>query len=275
MAFELVRNLPYDHPYRWNGTTVGGLNLWRPTSQSGLMTWIDAEDSSTITLNGATVSAWADKTAAARNLAQATTANQPTYNATAINSKPAVVFDGIDDFMAASSNIDLSGNVLFSIVGIMAHAITNIRVFVSWGASTTGNGYHLMRDSSGASNWTGFANNTQIGTYTPTSVTTPYIFSTVRTSTSTGTWAAHQNGSALTVTAGNSGAVNVTNGPLNIGRFAPGGSNANVTIGELMIISGQITDSNRQILEGYLAWKWALEGSLPASHPYKNTPPTL
>ena len=27
--------------------------------------------------------------------------------------------------------------------------------------------------------------------------------------------------------------------------------------------------------EGYLAWKWGLEGLLPVSHPYKNSPPTL
>jgi hypothetical protein len=26
--------------------------------------------------------------------------------------------------------------------------------------------------------------------------------------------------------------------------------------------------------EGYLAWKWGLEGNLPISHPYKNSPPT-
>ena len=27
--------------------------------------------------------------------------------------------------------------------------------------------------------------------------------------------------------------------------------------------------------EGYLAWKWGLEGNLPLSHPYKNSPPTV
>tara|TARA_Y100000389_G_scaffold182635_1_gene199423 strand:- start:2887 stop:3189 length:303 start_codon:yes stop_codon:yes gene_type:complete len=27
--------------------------------------------------------------------------------------------------------------------------------------------------------------------------------------------------------------------------------------------------------EGYLAWKWGLEGSLPVSHPYKNSAPTV
>ncbi len=26
--------------------------------------------------------------------------------------------------------------------------------------------------------------------------------------------------------------------------------------------------------EGYLAWKWGLQGNLPSSHPYKNNPPT-
>ena len=26
--------------------------------------------------------------------------------------------------------------------------------------------------------------------------------------------------------------------------------------------------------EGYLAWKWGLEGNLPSDHPYKNSAPT-
>jgi hypothetical protein len=29
----------------------------------------------------------------------------------------------------------------------------------------------------------------------------------------------------------------------------------------------------RQNVEGYLAWKWGLQGSLPSTHPYKNLPP--
>jgi len=33
--------------------------------------------------------------------------------------------------------------------------------------------------------------------------------------------------------------------------------------------------SNVQKAEGYLAWKWGLEGSLPSGHPYKMAPPTV
>jgi len=33
-----------------------------------------------------------------------------------------------------------------------------------------------------------------------------------------------------------------------------------------------ITDFEKA--EGYLAWKWGLEGNLPSDHPYKNSAPT-
>ena len=31
-------------------------------------------------------------------------------------------------------------------------------------------------------------------------------------------------------------------------------------------------DTDRQKVEGYLAWKWGLQASLDASHPYKDAP---
>lgn len=40
-------------------------------------------------------------------------------------------------------------------------------------------------------------------------------------------------------------------------------------------VARQLSTANRQRLEGYLAWKWALEANLPAGHPFKNTPPTV
>jgi len=33
--------------------------------------------------------------------------------------------------------------------------------------------------------------------------------------------------------------------------------------------------TDRQFVEGYLAWKWALVGNLPVAHPYKTVPPVL
>lgn len=50
---------------------------FNPRSIVGLSVWLDAADSTTITLNGSTVSEWRDKSGNARNYAQATAANQP------------------------------------------------------------------------------------------------------------------------------------------------------------------------------------------------------
>ena len=46
------------------------------------------------------------------------------------------------------------------------------------------------------------------------------------------------------------------------------------TIGEVILLSSDASDLDRQKVEGYLAHKWGLEGSLPADHPYKNAAPS-
>lgn len=43
---------------------------------------------------------------------------------------------------------------------------------------------------------------------------------------------------------------------------------------ELIVLSYGADTTTRQKIEGYLAWKWGLEGSLPSTHPYKLFPPT-
>lgn len=42
---------------------------------------------------------------------------------------------------------------------------------------------------------------------------------------------------------------------------------------ELIIVNGDISDADTEIFEGYLAWKYALEASLPSGHTYKNAAP--
>jgi hypothetical protein len=43
--------------------------------------------------------------------------------------------------------------------------------------------------------------------------------------------------------------------------------------GEVVILNNKPTTLNRQKLEGYLAWKWGIQASLPGGHPYKSAPP--
>jgi hypothetical protein len=44
-------------------------------------------------------------------------------------------------------------------------------------------------------------------------------------------------------------------------------------IAEVVVYNAALSDTDRQTVEGYLAWRWGLQGSLPAGHPYKNCAP--
>lgn len=64
-----------------------------PKGIANLSVWLDANDSSTITLNGSTVSEWRDKSGNGRNAVQATAASQPVYSTGQVNGLPALTMD--------------------------------------------------------------------------------------------------------------------------------------------------------------------------------------
>ncbi len=51
--------------------------------------------------------------------------------------------------------------------------------------------------------------------------------------------------------------------------------NTEMQLHEFLMFEGSITTDARQILEGYWANKYGLKGSLPATHPYKTTSPSV
>ena len=53
------------------------------------------------------------------------------------------------------------------------------------------------------------------------------------------------------------------------------GGNTDFYLGELQFYNTNLTDTNRQLVEGYLAWKWGLQGSLPTAHTYSTTKVTV
>jgi hypothetical protein len=70
------------------------------------------------------------------------------------------------------------------------------------------------------------------------------------------------------------------NGTFNLsilgGRLTSGGPvYLDGEIVEVLIYSSELSTSNRQLAEGSLAWKYGLEGNLPAGHPHKNVDPNL
>jgi hypothetical protein len=57
-----------------------------------------------------------------------------------------------------------------------------------------------------------------------------------------------------------------------IGRNVPtrGFDYYNGVIYEILVYNSALSNTDRQIVEGYLAWKWGIEAQLPTGHPYKN-----
>jgi hypothetical protein len=61
-----------------------------------------------------------------------------------------------------------------------------------------------------------------------------------------------------------------------IGRNPNGGDTPgfiNAEIGEIRVYTSDVSLEQRQLIEGELAWKWGLQGSLPGSHPHKSVNP--
>jgi sugar lactone lactonase YvrE len=61
-----------------------------------------------------------------------------------------------------------------------------------------------------------------------------------------------------------------------IGSYATGIFKSGVyngSIGEVILFNSTLSTSDRQKVEGYLAWKWGLQAKLPVSHPYYSAAP--
>ena len=266
MALELVNLLPYDHPYRWDGTEFGGQKLWRPDELgASLALWLVAEDAASITPNGSTVSQWNDKSGNNRHAAQATAVNQPTYTLDGLNGKPVLTFDGIDDFMSVP---DFNNAVSLALIGSGGGAAAPLisgaapELFSPvWNTNGASIQYRGRTDTTSRQVNLGAATNVfSIGF-----VSLDAANSEVRLS---------GNGGAQTSF---SQTINSADTTINtLGRDFQGVTQfADGRIPEIVVASSLLSTTDRQKLEGYLAWKWGLEANLPAGHPYKTTPPTV
>jgi hypothetical protein len=88
--------------------------LTDPRQLASLAVWLDGSDSTTVTLNGPTVSEWRDKSGNARHAAQAVGVNQPTYFVADLNGR---------------NNIQ-SNSVQHMVIPAWTYVSTNTAVFV-------------------------------------------------------------------------------------------------------------------------------------------------
>jgi hypothetical protein len=245
---------------------LGRSQGWTPAAiGSALALWLDADDASTITLNGSTVSQWDDKSGNNRNVVQATAANQPPYTASGINSLGSLDITTAPRWLTYLE----AGTVTSATIAAVAQYANTLDTSraASFSTATGVDRQSLAPASDGSLRYDGafFA-----GSATPT---TAFVRVSTRTPTQAIDW---RNGATAITTTPPVDPIarnfNVGNGmPLNflaIGTFTG-------KIGEVVGSHTALSTDDRQKLEGYLAWKWGLEANLPGDHPYKNAPPTV
>jgi len=227
-----------------------------PRSIPGCALWLDGADASTIT-GTTTVTAWADKSGNSRNLSVGSGTTSYTNNAITLASS----------YMYVTSAVDLTNYTMF-IIAKSNSSTNNQTVFVGRPntsvdySSTDGFGFYMDYQTSvrlyGQSSVAG-----QLASFSATT-SNPNVFSFQPGSTVINAWL---NGSSVSGGTGLSTRTSTAQG-FAIGASWNGSSYNNIistaSIYEILVYNTALTQTQRQSVEGYLAWKWGLHVQVPA-----------
>lgn len=252
---------------------------WNPHVLGGVAQWLDAQDSRTVEI-GTGVSAWRDKSGHGRDLVQATATRQPTYSGTGAAAK--LLFDGIDDRMGGAPFFeDIPAMTAFVVLTTTTAVLSRPIYNEDSAAAPAGALYFVARMSSATLG----RNSTQIKSDAATTVNgegtetfyangTPVIISHVDRRANNGV-DVYRNGTANFTGAGTAvfgGAYTPTALSLAF-RTAFPSVFAAIAMHEIIVYGRALTTTERQMVEGYVAHRWAIATLLPPSHPYKDGPP--
>jgi hypothetical protein len=241
-----------------------------PTQE--LKLWLKADQG--VTLASGKVSGWTDQSGNATNAAQAATASQPAFLASAFGGRPALQFDGVDDFL--TFNLPLNGLSAMTIV------------LVSASTSSTQNG-----SSNGATNSAIFWNETSdwcTVSLSPYQRVIRYHFgtgqagdlpsytrpATIGSNYSTTTLikngpneALYVDGAQVSSAGGKLTTMRNVNPTGNLGRGYNNNTYFAGQIAEVLVYAKALTDAERQSLDQYLLQKY------PPIQPAPNQAPTV
>ncbi len=243
---------------------------WTPADLPNLALWLDA---STATSNAGTV-----------NISNAgsgggTISGPASLVANGIGNLQAVQFNGTSQYL--TGNYTNTGTTLTAFIVGKSGSTSQIayaRLMAVWQTSggydwdNTGSAVLFSQNNTAANTLFTVRNSTVPATAASATLTTPFLASSI------------YNGSTgiSQINATNASSSFASTGNFNCGKvaLAAGWSAAgptygtfwNGTIGEAIIVNASLSISDRQKVEGYLAWKWGTQASLPSDHPYKNAP---
>jgi hypothetical protein len=245
-------------------------SYWLPTLLSGCVTWLDPTDSTTVIRTGNTITQWNDKSTSGWNL---TTQNgNPVYNSYLINGRAGIDLTNNSGFISIA-NRTISNNCTLAMVLMVKSSIGTWGSFFTHGSRDLD--IALERNSiSGGTTLIHFQTaNDNAGASISYVVDQPCIHIGTLTS---GTSRVHKRiggGTTTTTSATNSSTIASGSLPIRIGR-SDFSESCSSYVGETVYYNRVLSTSELQQLEGYLAWKWGLQTSLPVTHPFRLWPPS-
>jgi hypothetical protein len=228
-----------------------------PTSITGCALWLDAADSSTVTLSGSTATQWNDKSGNGKN----STSCSATYT-NVINGLPCMTNPVISGPIANSGSSIVTifivgtkastGSFYDSMLSLNLSPITNYygagTLFACYYGGTSPPQFYCYMSGNLSLSFVGAVN-------------TPFIFNAFQTGTTGSTYG---NGTSY-------GDVGTAGSTFNYTTYyigtCTGGPAWVGNICEIIVYNSILSISQRQQVEGYLAQKWGITPSLPASHP--------
>ena len=253
--------------HKWGLTTYSPVT---PLSIPGCSLWLDGADpagTGVTPSNGATVSTWVDKSGNGRNGIQYSSFARPTFLTNSLNSRGGISFN------AGSSQCYQTATILPTPRAVFVVGFTSDGGFCLSGIPTVNSGHppyyiSFARDVEYGVNNT---SDTPHSTNVSTSYNTNYILTGLYTGS---TVSVLINGGTLSNSVAFSGTpktpavtligINSYNGSL--------GAALTGTINEFIAFNVDITTTQRQSIEGYLARKWgftSMYSALPSIHPAK------
>lgn len=265
------------------GATNNQAALWTP-AQITTALWLDAatgpfydaiSGGNLVTANNSKIARWEDKSGNSLWASRSNIANQATLSAASQNGLSGVLFDG------TSQDFDLNGSLAafqtisqsFLIVAKRSNASGRTEIVFSIGESYAGNGIvEIPR-------WSDNNTYSQVGAASariiaPSAITNVSYINTVIGGSNQQVFT---NGALLaTGSTQTEGIGSVFTGSIGSGRAVSGLIRYFAGLIYEIIVSPSVwSSSQRQIVEGYAAWKWGLQANLPSNHPYKSAAPTV
>jgi hypothetical protein len=236
--------------------------LWTPMQVASGLTlsaWYIGNEG--VTTTGTTISSWSDQSVNTNNL---TASGSPQLKVNNVNNYDVVNFAASSDEFSTSDNSTLD----MATDGVSIFAVVNISDYTLGGNIIAKNQtYDLLNSATSGYKFIG----------DPSDVSTPSSFVGITNTFSiveavtdkdadTGIGGIYVDGLNASNIAFNVGSDNANNLILGGDAFSGG-------IAEIVLIKGECNQENRQLVEGYLAHKYATSSLLPNDHPYKNYAP--